>query len=340
MLDLSPSDVEFYKHLHKTLKDKRKADRIKLILLLHKGFTQKEVSEILLLDEDTITKWKHFFLNRKDNLTWFEDNYVPYWGKLSSVQISYVRQYCGNFRVQTKQEIRHYIQSTMLINYDLSSVQNLVHRIGLSHQKLHRLPGKVDVAKQVIFAEKYEELVSQLTDNQSILFIDAVHPQHNTVPSKIWTEIGKPRWINSNTGRERININGAYNPFSQDVIVRQDKTINGLSTISLLEQIKDFYQETKSQLWLFADNGRANKSKIIKEWIAKQTLIKIIYLPPYSPNCNLIERLWKFMRKNVINTHYYPELKDFKKAINDFFDNIDDYKSDLKTFIGLKFQMF
>lgn len=340
MLDISPTDVAFFKSLHKSLKDKRKADRIKLILLLHKGFTQKEVAEILLLDEDTITKWKHYFLNRKDNLTWFEDNYVPYWGKLSSVQISHIRQYCDNFHVQTKHEIHQYVKTFMRVDYDLSSVQKLVNRIGLSHQKLHRLPGKVDVAKQVIFAKKYEETVSQLTDNQAILFIDAVHPQHNTTPSKIWSKVGESRWINSNTGRERVNINGAYNPFSQDVIVRQDKTINSLSTIALLEQITVFYQDKKSELLLFADNGRANKSKLVKDWISQQSLIKIIYLPPYSPNLNLIERLWKFMRKNVINTRYYPELKDFKKAINDFFDNIDNYKQDLKTFIGLKFQMF
>jgi hypothetical protein len=55
MLDISLADVDFFKRLHKSLKDKRKADRIKLILLLHKGFTQKEVAEILLLDEDKIT---------------------------------------------------------------------------------------------------------------------------------------------------------------------------------------------------------------------------------------------------------------------------------------------
>lgn len=340
MLKISPEDVADLKKIHKSLKDKRQADRIKIILLLHMGFSQIDVSEMLLLDEDTITKWKHFFLNRKDNHSWFGDNYVPYWGKLSSQQITHIRQYCSTFRVQTCQEIREYISSNILINYNLSSVQKLVRRVGLSHQQLHRLPGKVDVAKQAIFIEKYEQTIEQLLDNETVMFIDAVHPQHNTTPSKIWSEVGTPRWIESNTGRERININGAYNPFSMDVITRQDKTINGLSTIELLKQITHFYQDTKSLIYVFSDNGRANKSRIVKGWLEQQSIIKMIYLPPYSPNLNFIERLWKFMRKNVINTRYYPELKDFKKAINDFFDNIDNYKQDLKTFIGLKFQTF
>ena len=324
----------------KSLKDKRQADRIKIILLLHMGFSQIEVSEMLLLDEDTITKWKHLFINRKDNPNWFTDKYVPYWGKISSCEIARVRQYCATFRVQTCQEIREYIGSNILINYNLSSVQKLVHRVGLSYQQLHRLPGKVDLAKQAIFIEKYEQTIAQLLDNETVMFIDAVHPQHNTTPSKIWAKVGEPRWIESNTGRERVNINGGYNPFSMDVITRQDKTINGLSTIELLKQISNFYQETKSLVYVFSDNGRANKSRLVKAWLDQQSIIKMIYLPPYSPNLNFAERLWKFMRKKVINTRYYPELKDFKKAINDFFDNIDDYKQDLKTFIGLKFQTF
>jgi transposase len=340
MLNISPEDVADLKKIHKSLKDKRQADRIKIILLLHMGFSQIDVSEMLLLDEDTITKWKHFFLNRKDNFSWFTDKYVPYWGKISSHQIARIRQYCATFRVQTCQEVREYISSNISINYDLSSVQKLVHRVGLSYQQLHRLPGKVDLSKQAIFIEKYEQTIEQLLDNETVMFIDAVHPQHNTTPSKIWANVGEPRWIDSNTGRERVNINGGYNPFTMDVITRQDKTINGLSTIELLKQITNFYQDTKSLVYVFSDNGRANKSRLVKAWLEQQSIIKMIYLPPYSPNLNFAERLWKFMRKKVINTRYYPELKDFKKAINDFFDNIDDYKQDLKTFIGLKFQTF
>ena len=64
------------------------------------------------------------------------------------------------------------------------------------------------------------------------------------------------------------------------------------------------------------------------------------YLPPYSPNLNLIERLWKFMRKYVINTKFYYDFKDFKKAIIDFFENQNKYKEEIKQFIGLKFQTF
>ncbi len=340
MVTLSEEEKKSLKKLHKSLTEKRKADRVKMILLLDKGFDQKEVAELLMLDEDTVTKWKNKFLNRKDISSWIEDSYTFYWGKLSSQQISRIRTYCQQFKVQCKQEILDFIDLTMSTNYTPSGVQNLLKRIGLSYQQMHRLPGKVDVDKQEIFIKKYDNIVSELPDNQTIVFIDAVHPQHNSEPSKIWSMKGVSRWINSNTGRERININGAYNPFTQDVIVRQDKTINSVSTIELLKQITEFYKDKFTSVIVVSDNGRANKSKLVKEWIANQSFIKIIYLPPYSPNLNLIERLWKFMRKKVINTKYYPEFKEFKIAINTFFDHIDLFKNELKTFIGTKFQSF
>ena len=340
MLNLSPIELEELKTLHKKEKNKRRADRIKMILLLNKGFSQKEVSELLLLDEDTITTWKKKFQKRTDNTTWLDDHYVPYFGKLSTVEMSRIRSYCINFKVSTKEEINNFITTNIFVKYDLSGLQKLLFRIGVSHQKLHRLPGKADTVKQAVFAQKYYEQVDQLLESEAIMFIDAVHPQHNSIPSKIWSPAGKQRWIQSNTGRERININGAYNPISQEVIVRQDSTINGISTIKLFEQITKYYSLTKSKIILFSDNGRSNKCTLIKEWLAKQSFIKVIYLPPYSPNLNLIERLWKFMKKTVISTHFYPSFSEFKKGINSFFDNIDDYKSELRTFIGQKLQLF
>jgi transposase len=64
------------------------------------------------------------------------------------------------------------------------------------------------------------------------------------------------------------------------------------------------------------------------------------YLPPYSPNLNLIERLWKFMREKVINLKYYPTFQEFKKKLLNFFDTISKYKEELREFITLKFQTF
>ena len=158
-LELSPSDLLDFKMLHKSEKNKRRADRIKLILLLHKGFSQIEASELLLIDEDTITTWKTKFLNRNDNLSWIDDNYKPYLGKLFTLQMSRIRHYCRAFRVPKKAQIRDFVHTNMSVKYSLSGLQKLLIRIGLSHQQMHQLPSKVDPAKQAIFVEKYAEYI-------------------------------------------------------------------------------------------------------------------------------------------------------------------------------------
>ncbi len=325
--------------LHKAQKEKRTADRIKTVLLLNKGYKQKEIAELLLLDEDSITNYKKRYLNRLNETDWFKDNYITYFGKLSYRSISFIRKYTDDFKVSTKAEIKNFIEKSFNVKYKTSGLQKFLNRIGLSFKQLHRLPGKADIYKQADFIDKFNNLTEQLTDKEAIMFADGVHPLHNSTCSKIWNKIGQIRWIESNTGRSRVNINGAYNPFNQDIIYRIDDTINAVSTIELLKQISQHYNHLDT-VYVFADNARANKNKALIEWLKSQNLIKMRYLPPYSPNLNLIERLWKFMRKVVINTKYYPDFKDFKGAIVDFFENQEQYKKEIAQFIGLKFQTF
>ncbi|MBK7938930.1 MAG: transposase [Lewinellaceae bacterium] len=63
-----------------------------------------------------------------------------------------------------------------------------------------------------------------------------------------------------------------------------------------------------------------------------------VFLPPYSPNLNLIERLWKLLRKKCINTHFYPDFKDFRKTVLHFFEHIQQYKKELDSLMTFKFQ--
>jgi transposase len=341
-INLSCSEEKGLLLLHKSTTDKRKADRIKILLLLHKGYSQKEVSNILFLDEDSISKWKYRFIERESSLdleSWLLDNYVGYVGKLSYVCLSRLRTYCRTFNVGKKAVLQNYIESNYGLKYSLSGLQKLLARIGHSYKAIRRIPGNADVSKQAAFIKKIDLLVSELSDKQTIMYMDSVHPQHNTVCSKVWIEKGTQRWIPSNTGRERVNINGIYNPFTQEVYTEQASTINAKVTIKLLKQVIDKNPNLET-IYLVSDNARYNKCEEVATFLATQDKIKMCYLPPYSPNLNLIERLWKVMHEQVINLKYYDVLPKFKKAINDFFDNIAQYKQILKNRITFNFQTF
>ena len=86
------------------------------------------------------------------------------------------------------------------------------------------------------------------------------------------------------------------------------------------------------------DNAKYQKSSVVQEYIANNPNVRLHYLPAYSPNLNLIERLWKFMHKHVTNNCYYEYFDSFRYSILSFLRNIDNFKDDLKTLITFKFQ--
>lgn len=339
---LSPEQINRLKILHKTQTVKRYADRIKIILLLNTGYSQEEVSDILLIDEDTVSKWKSCFLNcilTDDLSTWFSDNYRGYVGKLSYTSLSYLRTYLKDFNVSTKAQIKSYLWDSEGVKLSLSGIQKLFNRIGISHNTIKRIPGKADVEKQAIFINKLMDLISKLSDNETIMFMDSVHPQHNTVCSKVWIEKGTQRWIQSNTARQRVNINGVYNPFDQKIITQQDSTINAEVTKKLLQKVSDQNPQF-DKIYIISDNARYNKCKDVQAFLATQPKIQMVYLPPYSPNLNLIERVWKFMHEKVIHLNYFDTFSTFKKSISTFFDDFEQHKEELKSRITFKFQTF
>jgi transposase len=114
---------------------------------------------------------------------------------------------------------------------------------------------------------------------------------------------------------------------------------------STVYRYADSYHEDGMEAYLrtdykgyFTDNARYYRNKKLMEWL-ETTKIKPVFLPPYSPNLNLIERLWKFMRKKVINTCFYRTKDKFRMAILEFFENIDQYKLELETLMTLNFRL-
>lgn len=87
-------DKETLKRIHRGLRDGRKRDRIKAILLLSEGYTSSEISKILLIDNDTVTNWKKRFDYREDIDSWLKDEYKIYERKLTGQEE--IKQFIGN----------------------------------------------------------------------------------------------------------------------------------------------------------------------------------------------------------------------------------------------------
>lgn len=323
--------------VHKNNYERKICDRIKSILMLNAGYTIKEVSEILMVDEDTIGNWKTKFNNRKNLDEWYSDNYVEYQGKLTAAEKKEIEEYVENNIISDSKMIIQFVKEKFRKEFSTDGMVKLLHRLGFEYKQTTLIPGQYDSEKQRNFKETYEARLASMPENEELLFIDGVHPQHNTICGKAWIKRGEVKNIESNTGRERINISGAYNPENQDVIIQEDIKLNSESTINFFKKIEYKYSDMK-RINIICDNAKYYKNEKVHEYL-KKSKIKLIYLPPYSPNLNLIERLWKYMRKKVINNKYYKKLVDFRDSIFNFFDTLPDDQKELSQFIGKKLHL-
>jgi transposase len=237
----------------------------------------------------------------------------------------------------TAKEIAHYVEQTWGVSYSESGITQLLSRMGYVYKKPKLVPGKADPEKQRAFVECYEELKASKAPEDPIYFMDATHPHHNPVAGYGWIKRGQDREIRSNTGRQRLNINGAINTASLQAIVRYDDTINAQSTIQLFRQI-EAHHPTAACIYIICDNARYYRSKLISNYL-NDSKIKLIFLPPYAPNLNLIERYWKFFKKKILYGRYYETFSLFKRTCEDFFAASVHYKAELRTLLADNFQI-
>lgn len=334
---LTAQQVSEYRKLHKQIKIPRQADRIKAILLIDKGYGYEQIAEILLMDADSIRRWyKDYEAGGITQL--LSDNYAGGEPKLSMEWQQELSEYLEKHVCLTSKEVCHHVQEQYGVNYTEKGMTCLLHRMGFSYKKPKHLPGKADRQKQEAFIREYEALKQCKQAEDKIYFMDGTHPLHNSQMGYGWIKKGKERFIKSNTGRERVNINGAYDIENHRAIVREDQSINAQSTVALLEQMLG--EQPLGVLYIILDNARYYRSKEVRDFLSKQPRIQFMFLPPYSPNLNLIERLWKFVKKKVAYNQYYEKFSVFREAFMDFFQKLADHRKELETLMTEKFQLF
>lgn len=334
---LTDDQVVMLRQAHRKIKDRNKADRIKAVLLLDKGFSYPEVATILLLDDTTIRRYEAEFAERQIKGL-LESRYSGGKSRLSVLQQKELREYFREHTPQTAKEACDHIAKTYGMSYSVIGVTKLMHRLGFTYKKPKLIPGKVNVALQEQFIALYKQTKKQLGTNDRIYFLDATHPTHNTRAAYGWILKGKQhdKYIKSTSGRKRLNLNGALNFTEKTAIVLEEKTINAEATVHLLAAIKR--KQKHGKVYIILDNASHHHARRVRNWLLNHPRFKLLYLPAYSPNLNLIERLWRFFHQQVTYNHYFESFKEFKEQTLAFFKNLKQYESQLETLLTDSFQ--
>lgn len=170
-----------------------------------------------------------------------------------------------------------------------------------------------------------------------VFFVDAAHFVFGTFLTYLWcfTRI----FVRAAAGRQRFNVLGAWNAISRELVcITNTGTVNVDTMSELLRKIASL--KLPGPVTLVLDNAKYQRARAVQE-LATQLGITLLFLPSYSPNLNLIERLWKFIKRESLYGRYHPTFAEFRAAIEHTISGISDTHQDkLESLMTLNFQKF
>lgn len=320
VMNIHPTEEQKKKlrNLHQTSRDHHVRDRIRCVLLSADGWTPGMIAQSQLIHETTVRRHLNDWLKG--------EKLAPENGgsdsHLSEEQTAELTTSLTNNLLPTTQAIIEQVVDWWGIRYTVPGMTKWLHRNGFSYRKPVGIPHKFSAEAQQAFVETYNELKQKAGDDEPILFIDGVHPTQGTKLAYGWMPAGKKSQPVETTGsRTRLNIMGALN--LNDIgstVVREYDSINSLNIARFFIAIRETYP-IRQKVHIILDGAGYHRAELVKKW-AYVMNIDLHYLPPYSPNLNPIERLWKVMNEKVRNNRYFASPKAFRQEIHHFFRNI------------------
>jgi transposase len=238
--------------------------------------------------------------------------------------------------------IQDYIKETFDVAYEISSISKLLKRHGIKRMKPKLTPGSPRAEKvQLAFVNAYFKIRAWALKDPGIiqLFVDGAHLIHQVIPSYYWGIKGSPKTFQSNSSRNRLNILGAYDvQASRLTHLTSEKSCNAERVIEFLELIERTYKDKHSVI-IYLDNAPYFHAAVVKEWLSQHQSIILSPLPSYSPNLNLIERLWRFVKEKLVRNRYYQQYKSFRAKTFQLLNHVNDFEPELKTLITENFEI-
>lgn len=256
--------------------------------------------------------------------------------KLSEVEARELIEHLRGTTYLYAKHVCNYVRATYSVNYTISGMTFWLKTQGFVYKEPIKVPGKLDPEKQEAFIKAYEALKASLKEDEELFFMDAVHPEFQSKAVCGWIKSGEIKTLPTTSAQYRMHFIGALALEGMKVFAQEFATVDADSMITFFKAL-EVSSESRA-IHIICDNGRSNKNKKVEEYL-KTSKIKVHYLPPYSPNLNPIERLWKVLRERKTYNKCYEKFADFKKEIRGFFfEEIPKIKNELRSRITDNFQ--
>lgn len=311
-IELSQEEKKELEARHRVERDRRIADRMKAALLSSEGWSLELIAKALRIHQETVRQHLQDYVAGK-----IKPENGGSQSKLSREQTKELMEHLEEKTYTKVQEICDYVEQHFGVSYSVAGMNDWLHMHGFVYKQPKGMPAKADAAAQKEFVAKYEKLVKETAENEPILFIDSVHPTMATKISHGWIRKGKDKLIATTASRTRINLTGALNLATMEILNETYETIDAEATAAFFKKIKAHYPHAPC-IHLILDQSGYHRSQQAQQ-AAQKLGIQLHYLPPYSPNLNVIERVWKLVNEYARNNVFFQTAKQFRDAIHNFF---------------------
>ena len=314
-------------------------NRSKLLALRmhHEGASHGFVGRVLNISQPTLRAYLAEYLEGGLPATLEDRSYrplsslAPFWNCL---RCSFAAAPVPNAKAAVAR-----IEQLTSLRLSESQCRRVMKQMGMSLKKTAPLPGKVNEQLQLdFFANQLSPRLAQAAKGErKVFFVDAAHFVLGAFLGMLWCFARV--FIKTAPGRQRYSVLGAVDSHSKDIIsLRTEGNINALSVCELLGMIRAKHPE--SAITLVMDNARYQRCTWVSAKAAELD-IELLFLPAYSPNLNLIERLWKLVKKRCLTNRYYACFADFRRAIDTCLDDLNTTAAaELHSLLTLNFQFF
>jgi len=319
-------------HIHPVVRQ-----RAHVLLLRTQRLRNAQISSITGLSETTIIDYAHQYLQEGE--TWLTTlNFRKPTGKLKPFDAQ-IKAHFEKYPVSTIAQACKAVQELVGVTVKNTQMrQYLKENLGMAWRKVGSVPAKVDVEVQQQFHD--EKLQPRLEEakagKRAVYFVDAAHFVMGAFLGFLWCF--SRVFVRTPSGRQRFNVLGALNAVTKKLEMVTNNSY--ITSTQVCELLKILASSTTLPITVVLDNARYQRCRLVVD-LAKTLGIELLFLPPYSPNLNLIERLWKLTKKECLYSKYHEDFSAFSNAIHAFLLSMEKtHKVQLDSLLTLKFQMF
>lgn len=220
--------------------------------------------------------------------------------------------------------VASWIQSEFGISYSVRGVSKILKRLGFSFTKATYTLAKADKGLQAVFREvTFPELKRKLEDGaiDHLLFEDESMIRAYQALQYNWFPVGQQRKVQTYGKHEGAKLFGAINYETGRVHHREEEKADVAAWIRFLSDILLAYPTGK--IVLILDNSRIHHATILQPFLQEHPRLQLIFLPPYSPELNLMEGVWKWLKSDVINNVFFSKFYHIRLHVTAFINRLN-----------------